>query len=185
MELRLIYDGAVSASGRNISQTFVGGQFLYFDPQAGEGISMEIGVALLIKLPGIGGDLLKIWEDRGFLDTNNLIPIPREVSEAGYELYIALGVAADVPSFRAYVIYSTVTQESLSQQITDLQTEVTTLLENQTTAFNLQLALAGNALVQNAALSIVATGLIPITGGVSGTAVPVLASNPLLALPFL
>ena len=182
MELRLIYDGPVNATGRNVSETFKGGQFIYFDPGAD---ALELGVSLLIKLPGIGGDLLKLWEDRGFLDSDTLIPIPREVSEAGYDLYLGLGTAADVPSFRAYVVYSTVTQESLSEQITALETEVTTLLENQTTSFNLQLALAGNALVQNAALSIVATGLIPITGGVSGGAVPVLASNPLLALPLL
>jgi hypothetical protein len=63
MQLKVIYDGTLlSSAPRNLSQSFTGGQYLYFDPQLGENLALMIGVAWLIKLPGVNGDLLKVWE---------------------------------------------------------------------------------------------------------------------------
>lgn len=177
MEVRVIYDGAILASqARNLSTAFTGGQYLYFDPQLPEGIALMIGVAWLIKLPGVNGELIKIWETNNSLDTDNILPIPREISESGYELYCSFGTSVDQPNFRAYVIYSEVTQESLAAQLEAVQNDLDLILQNQTTTFNLEAAIASNQLAQNAAISLIGTGLIPLTAGVT-TPVPALLSS--------
>jgi hypothetical protein len=183
MQLKVIYDGTLlSSAPRNLSQSFTGGQYLYFDPQLGENLALMIGVAWLIKLPGVNGDLLKVWETSNSLDTDVIIPIPREVSESGYELYCSFGTSVDQPNFRAYVIYSNITQESLAGQLGTLQADVDLILQNQTTSFTLESALAANALAQNTALTILGTGLAPISAGVTAGVVPVLAGSQLLLL---
>jgi hypothetical protein len=189
MEIRVIYDGPLAAAAKNLSQTFTGGQFLYFDPHlppdpnTGAERYIELGVSLLAKVPIIGGEKLVLWDDLGFLNSDLLIPIPREVSESGYEFYLGIGTSIDEPQFTAYVIYSTVTQETLAADLDSVKTDLDSILENQTTAFNLDFAIAANQIAQNTALGILGTGLAPITAGVSAGVLPVLTASPLLLLP--
>lgn len=183
MQVKVIYDGLVSASEpRNLSQPFTGGQYLYFDPQLPEGIALMIGVAWLIKLPGINGDLLKVWETSNSLDTDTIIPIPREISESGYELYCSFGTSVNQPNFRAYVIYSEVTQESLAADLDQIQSDLADILQNQTTQFALDTAIGINQLAQNQAISLIGTGLIPITGGITSPVPLLLTGSSLLPL---
>jgi hypothetical protein len=182
MQLQVIFDDTVIAAGRNLSTTFKGGQFIYFDAQLGDDLVLEIGVALLIKLPGINGELVKVWDNSEILNSDNLIPIPREISESNFDLYLGLGSSIDQPNFRAYVIYTEVSQETLSAQIDDLQADIDLILQNQTTSFNLQAAIGVNELAQNTALSILGTGLAPLTAGVSAGVIPVLTGSQLFFL---
>jgi hypothetical protein len=182
MKLQVIFDGTVYAAGRNLSQTFKGGQFLYFDPQLETNQSLEMGVSLIARLPGLNGTIDKLWDNLGTMNSDNIIPIPREVSEANFDFYLGLGSSIDQPNFRAYVIYSEVTQESISSQIDDLKAEIDKILQNQTTAFNLETAIGLNQLAQNTALTILGTGLVPISAGVTAGVVPVLSGASLLPL---
>ena len=111
-----------------------------------------------------------------------MTPIPREVSESGYEIYLGIGTSVDQPNFTVYVIYSDVTQESLAAQLDTVQDDLNLILQNQTTTFTLESALAANALAQNTALTILGTGLAPISAGVTTGVVPVLAGSQLLLL---
>lgn len=189
MELRVIYDGPLVAADKNLSTTFKGGQFLYFDPhlspdpETGAERYIELGVSLLAKVPIIGGEKLVLWDDLGFLNSDLLIPIPREVSESGYDFYLGIGTSIDEPNFTAYVIYSEVSQETLAADLESLKDDVALILENQTTAFNLDFAIAANQLAQNTALGILGTGLAPISAGLTAGVVPVLTASPLLLLP--
>lgn len=182
MKMRVIFDGTVYAAGRNLTQTFKGGQFLYFDPQLETNQFQELGVSLIARLPGVNGTIDKLWDDLGILNTDNIIPIPREVSESGFEFYLGLGSSIDQPNFRAYLIYSEITQESVSNQIEDLGEDIEQILENQTTAFNLQTAIGLNQLSQNTALTILGTGLAPISAGVTAGVIPALIGSSLLPL---
>ncbi len=183
MEIKIIYDGTVFASEpRNLSQPFKGGQYLYFDPGLDDGLALIIGVAWLIRLPGINGQLTKVWETKNSLDTDEIIPIPREVSESGFELYCSFGTTVDQPNFRAYVVYSDVTQESIGDDVAAIKEDIKLLLQNQTTAFNLDAAIAANQLAQNTALAILGTGLSPISAGVTAGVVPILSASPILPL---
>lgn len=182
MKMRVIFDGTVYAAGRNLTQTFKGGQFLYFDPQLEPNQDLDLGVTLIAKLPGLNGAIDKLWDDLGILNTDNIIPIPREVSESGFEFYLGLGSSIDQPNFRAYLIYSEVTQESVSIQVEDLKKEIELILQNQTTSFNLETAIGMNQLAQNTAITILGMGLAPISAGVTAGVVPVLTGSSLLPL---
>jgi hypothetical protein len=139
MKLKIIFDGTVLAAGKNISQTFRGGQFLYFDPQLEENQSLEIGISFLAILPGLNDtSLLKVWDELHVLDTDNIIPIPREISESGFEFYIALGTSVDQPNFRAYLVYSDISLESLAAQLDDLKTNTNLLSQHQPSTSNNQ-----------------------------------------------
>lgn len=183
MDINVIFDGPVLASSpRNLTQAFKGGQFIYCDPHlppdpdTGGPQSLILGVAFLIKVPLIGGEKLVLWDSLQDLDSNVLTPIPREVSESGYDIYLGIGTSVDQPNFTVYVIYSDVTQESLAGQLDTLQADIDLILQNQTTTFNLEAAIASNQLAQNAAISLIGTGLIPLTAGVT-TPVPALLSS--------
>jgi hypothetical protein len=189
MDINVIFDGPVLASSpRNLTQAFKGGQFIYCDPHlppdpnTGGPQSLILGVAFLIKVPLIGGEKLVLWDSLQDLDSKVLTPIPREVSESGYEIYLGIGTSIDQPNFTVYVIYSDVTQESLASQLDTLQDDLNLILQNQTTPFTLESALAANALAQNTALTILGTGLAPISAGVTAGVVPVLAGSQLLLL---
>ena len=111
-----------------------------------------------------------------------MISIPKEFSESDYEFYVAFGCAFPIPDFRCYVITSEVTQETLADDLIQIQADIDLILENQTTAFNLQAAIGVNELAQNTALSILGTGLAPLTAGVSAGVIPVLTGSQLLLL---
>jgi hypothetical protein len=131
MKLKVIFDGTVFAAKENISQTFRGGQFLYFDPQLEENQSLEIGIAFLAILPGLNDThLLKVWDELQVLDTDNIVPIPREISESDFEFYIALGTSIDQPNFRAYLVYSDISLESLTAQLDELKTNTSLLIQH-------------------------------------------------------
>jgi hypothetical protein len=168
----------------NLSTRFKHGQFLVFDGNLPLGEYYEIGIALNAVIPLIGSTVLRNWDSNEFLDTDQMISIPKEFSESDYDFYVAFGCSFSIPDFRCYVITSEVTQETLSDDISKIQADLDLVLENQTTAFNLQAAIAGNELAQNTALSILGTGLAPISAGVTAGVIPVLTGSQLfLFLP--
>ena len=184
MNLINIFDGSLSPNSVNLSTRFKRGQFLVFDAALNSGESYDIGIALNAVIPLIGTTVLKNWSSADFLDTDEMIHIPKEFSESDYEFYVAFGCSFPISGFRCYVITSDVTQESIGANLEDIKDDINLILENQTTAFNLQSAIGVNELLQNTALSILGTGLAPISAGITAGVVPVLSgSNLLLLLP--
>jgi hypothetical protein len=184
MQLLNIFDASLSPNTENLSTRFKHGQFLVFDGNLPLGESYEIGIALNAVIPLIGTTVLRNWDSTEFLDTDQMISIPKEFSESDYEFYVAFGCASPIPDFRCYVITSEVTQETLADDLIQIQADINLILENQTTAFRLQAAIGVNELAQNTALSILGTGLAPISAGITAGVVPVLSgSNLLLLLP--
>ena len=182
MNLINIFDGSLAPNTVNLSTRFKHGQFLVFEGNLPLGESYEIGIALNAVIPLIGSTVLKNWDSTEFLDTDQMIRIPKEFSESDYEFYVAFGCSFPISNFRCYVITSEVSQESLSAQIEAIQADIDLILQNQTTAFNLQAAIGVNELAQNTALSILGTGLAPISAGVTAGVVPVLTGSQLLLL---
>jgi hypothetical protein len=191
MELAVIYDGVLSASDFNLSETFTGGQFLYFSAGNDFNDEFEIGVNLVVFAPTIGGgDQAKYAKDLGILNTNAIIPLEREVSESGLTYQLAFGVDSSLSGFRAYVFRSDNSLDSVAadlEQIKELVTQIETaqadILTNQTTQFALDSAIGANQLLQNQAISLIGAGLIPVTAGVTAPVPPLLAGSSLLLLP--
>jgi hypothetical protein len=182
MNLINIFDGSLAPNTVNLSTRFKHGQFLVFDGNLPQGESYEIGIALNAVIPLIGSTVLKTWSSTEFLDTDEMISIPKEFSESDYEFYVAFGCSFPISNFRCYAITSDVTQETISEDLSQIQADIDLILQNQTTAFNLQTAIGVNELAQNTALSILGTGLAPLTAGVSAGVVPVLTGSQLLLL---
>jgi hypothetical protein len=184
MQLRNIFDGTLllKPDNGNLTLPFKHGQFLIFDAGLPLGEEYIIGVAYNMIIPLIGTTAPKSWETNEYLKTDEIVRIPREFSESDYEVYVAISPSEEIPNFRCYVITSEVTQETLSDDISQIQADLDLVLENQTTAFNLQAAIGVNELAQNTALSILGTGLAPISAGVTAGVIPVLTGSQLFFL---
>ena len=184
MNLINIFDGTLLTSPENGNLTipFKHGQFLIFDAGLPLGEEYIIGVAYNMIVPLIGTTASKSWETNEFLKTDEIVRIPREFSDSDYEVYVAILPSEEIPNFRCYVVTSDVTQETISENLSQIQADIDLILQNQTTAFNLQTAIGVNELAQNTALSILGTGLAPLTAGVSAGVVPVLTGSQLLLL---
>lgn len=191
MELAVIYDGVLDPFVFNLSETFTGGQFLYFSAGNDFNDEFEIGVNLMVFVPTIGGgDQAKYAKDLGILNTNAIIPLEREVSESGLAYQLAFGVDSALSGFRAYVFRSDNSLDSVAadlDQIKDLITQIEAnqadILTNQTTQFALNTAIGANQLIQNQALSLLGAGLIPLTAGATAPVPALLAGSSLLLLP--
>lgn len=184
MELAVIYDGSLASDSFNLSQPVTGVQFLYFSAGNDFNYELEIGVSLVLFTPTIeGGDQAKIASPLGTLNTNEIVPIPREISESGLTFQLAFGVDSNVSGFRAYAFKSDNSLDSLADQIAALETAIDDILANQTTQFALDSAIGANQLAQNQALSLIGTGLIPITAGVTAPVPVLLEGSSLLLLP--
>ncbi|UAJ73733.1 hypothetical protein IQE94_05480 [Synechocystis sp. PCC 7339] len=184
MELSVIYDGVLDPSAFNLSEMFRNAQFLYFSAGNNFNYELEIGVSLVVFAPTIGGgEQAKLAADLGVLNSNQIIPLTREVSESGLDYQLAFGVDTSVPGFRAYVWTSEVTQEGLAEAIAQLQENALDILENQATQLATQLAIGANQIAQNQALALIGTGLIPLTAGVTAPVPLILEGSSLLLLP--
>lgn len=191
MELAVIYDGFLDPAAFNLSETFTGGQFLYFSAGDNFNDEFEIGVNLVVFAPVLGGsDQAKYVKDLGILNTNSVIPLDREVSESGLDYQLAFGVDSGLSGFRAYVFRSDNSLDSVAAELAEVKEMITAIeanqadiLTNQTTQFALDTAIGANQLIQNQALSLLGAGLIPITAGVTAPIPPLLAGSSLLLLP--
>lgn len=127
MELKTIFDGQLRANTIEVSSAFIHGLFLIFDTASlplSEGI--EIGFALVTDIPVIGrvvekDVILPAEQFQKSLDSFSVIDIPREYSDAGYEMACAFHSSKDVVDFRVYVVTSEVTLESLNIQLEFIQ----------------------------------------------------------------
>lgn len=172
--LQIIYDGNLAPDTIATSEPFNDGLFLLFDPvdlPIDEGI--EIGFVLTIKVPVIGRTIekdvvLPSLEFQGTLDSFKVIEIPREYSDAGYEMECGFHSSREVENFRVYAIKSNCTIESTCRLIEEFRGEfrVNAALEKLSDA-----AFAVNQLSQNAAILTLGAGvgaaLAPLTAGAS------------------
>jgi hypothetical protein len=190
MELAVVYDGMLTADGFNLSEPFTGGQFLFFSAGNDFNYELEIGVSLVILTETIGGTQAKLAQNLGVLNTNEIVPLAREVSESGLPYQLAFGVDTGIPGFRAYVYRSDNTFDLVAEQIAEIQSAIEQIeanqldiLTNQTTQLTLNSAIGANQLLQNQAISLIGAGLIPVTAGVTTPVAPILSGSSLLLLP--
>ena len=130
--LQVIYDGSLAFNTIAVSQPFTFGLFLLFDTvdlPIDEGI--EIGFVLTIKVPVIGRTIekdlvLPSLEFIGTLDSFKVIEIPREYSDAGYEMECGFHSAREISNFRAYVLKGACTIEEIGRSVEELKREFRT-----------------------------------------------------------
>ena len=174
--LSIIYDNSISPTAINVTNYFKHGKFIYFtSSDLTPNQYYELGVSCIIVLPTLNGNVDKLWSDLGTLRTNEIIPLPSEIADFDFNFYLAFGTQDEIPNLMVYVCTSNVTLETIDAEIKALQTSVGDI-QTTTTINNYQSTL------QNAALSIIGTGLIPITGGVTS---PVPLLFPASTLPLL
>lgn len=167
--LSVVYDGTLNADSVNTSTPFKSGKFIYFTASSLAQFEVaEIGISCIAQLPTLGGNVDKLWVELGSCFTDTLIPLPSEVGSFDFDFYLAFSSEFDLIGFRAYVVTSTATLESLEAQIANLELA-------QTIESTITQAIAINEVAQNVALSILGTGLIPITAGVTAP-IPALLS---------
>ena len=175
--ISIVYDSSVSPTDTNTTNTFRNGKFVYFtSTDLSPSQFYEIGVSCIIRLPTIGGTTDKLWTDLGTLRTNEIITLPSEIADFDYDFYLAFGTEAEIPNLRCYLCSSEVNLESIDSLIRSLEIEIGEV-QQQT------IDIANNANLQNAAFSLIGTGLVPITGGATA-GVPLLFSSTTIPLLF-
>ncbi|AUC61800.1 hypothetical protein AA637_11870 [Cyanobacterium sp. HL-69] len=117
------------------------------------------------------------------LDTVVLFPVPDELRNCNLNMYGVILTTFPV-AIEVYVIFKNTDTEELLQQIYEeilaLRQEFA-LEQARNIATDIAFALAGQQL--SIGLGILATGLIPITGGVSSTAVPAFGGSTSILAP--
>lgn len=176
MQLELIYNASLDPAQVSISNVFKNGQFLLFNtPNLPSNQGIEIGFALVVYIPisltqTIKKDVaLPSFEFVGTLSSFTVIEIPREYSESGYQMYCAFNSSISVNSFQVYAVCSSVTQESLNQEILDLQNSVANL-QTQVTELT---AIVNQLLVADTAIETIVNKVIPLLE----TAIPLLLAG--------
>jgi hypothetical protein len=171
MNLELIFNGSLIPSEISESIGFKNGQFLVFHtPNLAENEGIEIGFALTVYVPlsivsTINKDVtLPSFEFIRTLSSFSVIEIPREYSESNYLLQCGFNSSIPVDSFQVYVVTSSVTQESLNQQIVNLQSQVTSLQNQVTVISNNIIDLKGNVAILQAEVTTIAESLATIAG---------------------
>lgn len=168
--VRVVYDGSLVPLSINDSIPFTGGRFIYFTASSlSTDEELEVGISCLVNLPTLNGTTTKLWAEIGTALSDSIIPLPSEIGDMPYDFFLSFGVGSEVSGFRAYVISSEDTLESIASQIEDLEAKLDALKAT-TDLINL------NASIQNIALGILGTGLTPITGGIT-SAIPLLFST--------
>ena len=152
--LEIVYNGSITSDAIFTSNTFQNAQFLLFDcPNLPSDQWVEIGFSLSIFVVNISiSGILTLQKDvvlpaeefQGTLTSLSVIDIPREYSESNYQLQCSFNSSINIDSFVVYAVTSSVTQESISSQITDVSSQVTALqtelssLQAQVTAMQTQ-----------------------------------------------
>lgn len=170
-DLRVVYDGTISPNSVNLTNTFKGGRVAFITVSSlGIDQTLEIGISCIVRLPSLSGIVDKLWTELGTVYSDTAIVLPSEIADLDYDFYFALGSGDTVEGVRVYV-----TTDPLSLSIINAKLDevLDTLATNSETA-NLLLS---NELLQNTALSIFGTGLIPITADVTATIPPLLSSS--------
>lgn len=175
--ISVIYDGDLQQDNVNLSQAFTKGRFIYVTCSSiSANQVLEVGVSCIITTPTIGGTTEVNWTDLGVVNTDSLIPIPTEIGEFDYSCYLAFAVNAFVSGFRVYVITSEGGHERTLEELESIDSKIDSLI-----AVTNQLALSDT--LQNVALSILGTGLAPITAGVTASIPVLLSPNTIPLLP--
>jgi uncharacterized coiled-coil protein SlyX len=139
-----IFDNALNPTEIAQSTVFKNGQFLVFTtPNLPQNQGVEIGFSLIVYIPiSIFQTVTKYVVLPSFefvrqLSSFSIIEIPREYSESGCQMFAAFNSSIAVSQFQCYAITSDVTQESINQEIVNLQAEVTQLQNQVTSLTNL------------------------------------------------
>jgi hypothetical protein len=164
METLVIWDGQIRGDRVEKSRSFKNGQVIIFDsPGLPSDEFIQFGLSVVGSFSLIGGDKERLLPIN-FLekdlslegDTSLVFYLPREIGETDVETYCYFN--SNVPfNLRAYVIKSSVTQESIYTAVEELK--VTENLSD--------LAIVTNQLQQNIALGILGASLSPLTLGAS------------------
>lgn len=175
--ISVIYDGSLQQDSVNVSQSFTKGRFIYVTSSSiSSSQILEIGVSCIVAVPAIGGNVEVNWTDLGVISTDSVIPIPTEIGEFDYPCSLAFAVSSSLSGFRAYVITSEGGHERTLEELQSISAKVDSL---QNTAN--QIALTDT--LQNIALSILGTGLAPISAGVTASIPALLAPSVIPLLP--
>lgn len=184
-QLKVIFDGNVipNPNASQESIRFTNAEYLIIDilsPQLADDEGLEFGLALLMETPLIGKIKtsyvpfkISEWQVGLTGDSRELIAIPREFSESGYNLFCAIGVNEPV-TLRIYAVISDTTKEEIQFTCDEILAKVSSIEVKQNTNLALDVS-------QNVAIGIIGTGLVPITGGVTSP-VPVIVGKDLPVL---
>lgn len=182
METLVILDEVLQPNQVSKSIGFSNGQVLIFDsPNLPVDESIEFGFSLVGEFNLLNRNPEKLLPvtllEKDFTlqaNTELIFYIPREISETNIITFCYFHSAIAV-NLRAYVIRSSVTQESLFNSLEELKTRE---LVSDT-------ALIGNQVAQNTALITLGASLAPLTLGTSLAIEPILLSGNSLLTPLL
>lgn len=170
-DLRVVYDSSLSPNAINVSQTFKNGRVAFITVSSlGNNQVAEIGISCIVKLPSLSGTVDKLWTELGTIFSDTAIVLPSELADLPYDFYFAMSSEDTIGGFRIYVVTEDINLTTISEQLEELL-QLTKGIE---ITNNLTL---GNQLLQNSALTILGTGLIPITAGVTSAIPPLLAPS--------
>lgn len=168
IQLTEIYNGNLNPAQIITSTVFTGGLFLFFSIDEPDNIGYDIGFSLIIQIPTI--DRIEDKEiplktlDERIASTFDVLHIPDEISRVPFECYVAMNSGRTYENVKLLVATS-------NTSIDDLKEEIDKISAVQTAELALETAQALNAIAQNAALSILAGSLAPITLGTSTPAI--------------
>lgn len=174
MTIARIYNGNLDSQAINRTNSLQGaiGFFVIFPDSTDE---LEIDFYLQVEVTNSENRLLKLNETYT-VNTLSLYTIPMELQGTGLNIYGAI-ISTFSISIEVWAIYSNSTLEDIKDKLEEIDLKLQTDL-----AFEVAQTL--NEIQQNIALTAIATGLLPITGGVSGGAIPALTAGSTLLLPF-
>lgn len=167
----LIFNGSIFPDSISTTALFRNGLFLLFSIDEPDNIAYDFGMSLRIIVPTSQRieekDIPLTLEERNLGTSFDIAKIPDEVSRAGFECYCAFNSNRQFDNFRAFVITSDVSLDSLDDKI-----EKISFVQDLQGA--LQAAQATNDIAQSIALGILGVSLAPVTLGASAAIVPAL-----------
>ncbi len=176
----IIFDQPVQGGQVYISQTFTNARFILIDtvdlPQEE---AYELGFSVNLIVPIIGRTIRKNFallpeELIGIFDTFYVIPLPPSIYESQYEseCVISLSLNATVTTLRIYAYTSEFSPELTNEKLDSIIDSLDVITNRQVLDLAEDTAQVINSVQNNIAFGILATSLVPFTGGTSIAALP-------------
>ncbi len=174
MTIKRIYSGLATGQQINRTEEITGATAIFL---LAPDISDEIVIDFNLQFPvSATQNKLIILNENNTLDSFFVYPIPSEYQEAD-KLYGAFLTTENI-NIEIYAFFPEISLKTIKEQIEEIR-------ETQKQRVIIDSLEIGNELAQNTALIALSSALIPITGGLSTTALPPLTAGSSLLLPFL
>ncbi len=176
----LIFDNTIVSGQIYVSAIFAKARFLMIDtvdfPLEEK---LDLGFSLNVTIPTptrlVTKNIALLPETVvGVFDTFYLVPIPLEFSESQFnmQVIVSFGDDADNTLLRIYAMSSDFTEEDIRDRFDEILEELEAIRELQNFDVAEDVGQIANSVQNNIALGVLSTSLIPVTGGVSSTALP-------------